>query len=133
MMLTFKKYTYIIPSGGTESYVKVSRTLRVTNGLTPWATVGEFSSSHNTVQTETCPEGVSRTEYRSTSGLPRIRSGQCKAKGRLVQDTRWSLAIWLEQRTSWTGDRETLTERQVCDLKDQMILGRRRSLGRVLN
>lgn len=39
MMLTFKKYTYIIPSGGTESYVKVSRTLRVTNGLTPWATV----------------------------------------------------------------------------------------------
>ena len=48
MMLTFKIYTYIIHSGGTESYVKVSRTLWVTNDLTPWAIVG--SSVPPTIQ-----------------------------------------------------------------------------------
>lgn len=48
MMLTFKIYTYIIHSGGTESYVKVSRTLRVTNDLTPWAIAG--SSVPPTIQ-----------------------------------------------------------------------------------
>ena len=95
MILTFKKYIYIISSGGTESYVKVSRTLRVTNDLTPWSTVGEFSSSHNTVQMETCPEGVSQTEYRGKGALP-DHPGQEVASAKLQGGwfgKRWSLTI----------------------------------------
>lgn len=62
--------------------MKVSRTLGVTNDLTPWAIAGEFSSSHNTVQTETRPEGVGRTEYREKGAL-RDRPGQEVASAKL--------------------------------------------------
>ena len=64
--------------------MKVSRTLRVTNDLTPWAIAGEFGSSHNIVQMETCPEGVSRTEYREKGALldhPGQEVASAKLKG----------------------------------------------------
>lgn len=112
----------------------------------PWATaevIGSsppptiLSMSWRSEQREWRQKEVSRlrTPFPPLRGC--TRDSQCKAKGRVVQETRRGLNH-LTRAEDKAGDqtgqliRDTLGKGQMCHLKNCMILGRKKSLWRVL-